>query len=251
MANRTQCLRTKHGAENNERMTTMRFRGKAVDWLIGAFAVFVFRCLFLTLRRKFHTATNTNPYVIEGADRFIYCVWHDQLLIPIFGGKHRHTAALVSLAQDGSFVAAGLRSAGIVPIRGSSSRGGAQAMRQLIREAEGKHIVMTPDGPRGPRRELSAGVVFLAAHSGRAIVPTAFTCERGWRFGVGWTDLLVPKPFSKVHLLTGEPIHITPDTTNLKAEVARVQAAMLEMNERGERLAGRESEQQTQSKIAA
>ncbi len=229
----------------------MRLRSKAVKWLIGAFAVLVFRCLFLTLRLRFHTADNTNPYAIEGEDRFIYCVWHDQLLIPIFGGKHRHTAALVSQNQDGSFVAAGLRSAGIVPIRGSSNRGGTKAMRQLIREAEGKHIVMTPDGPRGPRRELSAGVVFLAAHSGRAIVPTAFTCERGWRFGVGWTDLLVPKPFSKVHLLTGEPIHIAPDTTNLRADVARVQAAMLEMNNRGDQLAGLAADPERPAEIAA
>lgn len=214
----------------------MRLRNNAVNWLIGAFSVLVFRVLFWTLRLRFHTADKTNPYTIEGDDHFIYCVWHDQLLIPIFGGKHRHTAALVSQAQDGGFVAAGLRSAGILPVRGSTSRGGAQAMRQLIREAEGSHIVMTPDGPRGPRRELSPGVVFLASHSGRAIVPSAFTCERGWRFGVGWTDLLVPKPFSKVHLLTGEPIHIPPDA-DLRAEVARVQAAMLSMNERGDLLA--------------
>ena len=106
-------------------------------------------------------------------------------------------------------------------------------MRQLIREAEGKHIVMTPDGPRGPRRELSAGVVFLAAHSGRAIVPAAFTCESGWRFGVGWTDLLVPKPFSKVYLLTGEPIRIPPDA-DLQSELARVQTAMLAINDHGD-----------------
>ena len=111
-------------------------------------------------------------------------------------------------------------------------------MRQLIREAEGNHIVMTPDGPRGPRRELSPGIVFLASHSGRAIVPSAFTCERGWRFGVGWTDLLVPKPFSKVHLLTGEPIHIPPDA-DLRSEVARVAAAMLDMNDRGDAFAAR------------
>jgi len=217
----------------------MRIRGKLVDWLLGTLAVIVFRSLFLTLRLRFHTAENTNPYAIDGSDRFNHCVWHDHLLIPIFGGRHRHTAALVSQNQDGSFVAAGLRSAGILPVRGSSSRGGAQALRQLIREAEGRHIVMTPDGPRGPRRELSMGIVFLAAHSGRAIVPTAFTCERGWRFGTGWTDLLVPKPFSKVHLLTGEPLRIPADRPDLKSELQRVQAAMQALNDRGDRLASR------------
>ena len=216
----------------------MRLRGKVVDWLIGTLSVLMFRGLFLTLRLRFHSADKTNPYAIEGDDRFIYCVWHDQLLIPIFAGKHQHTAALVSQNRDGSFVEAALKSAGILAIRGSTSRGGAQAMRQLIREAEGKHIVMTPDGPRGPRRELAPGVVFLASHSGRAIVPTAFTCERGWRFGTGWTDLLVPKPFSKVHLLTGEPISIPPDA-DLRSEVARVAAAMLAMNDRADALAAR------------
>jgi len=210
----------------------MRLRSVTVNWLIGVFAILVFRGLFLTLRLRFHTADKTNPFAIEGGDRFIYCVWHDQLLIPIFGGKHRHTAALVSQNQDGGFVAAGLRSVGILPIRGSSSRRGAQAMRQLICESEGKHIVMTPDGPRGPRRELSLGVIFLASHTGRAIVPTAFTCERSWRFGVGWTDLLVPKPFSKVHLLTGEPIHISQQA-DLRSEVTRVSAAMLAVNDCG------------------
>ena len=217
----------------------MRLRSKTLNWLIGTFGVFVFRCLFKTLRLRFHTAEKTNPYAIEGDDRFIYCVWHDQLLIPIFGGKHRYTAALVSQAQDGGFVSAALRSVGIQPVRGSTSRGGAQAMRQLIRESEGKHIVMTPDGPRGPRRELSAGVVFLAAHSGRAIVPAAFTCERGWRFGVSWTDLLVPKPFSKVHMLTGSPIYISSESSDLRGDVARVQAAMLALNNQGDQFAAR------------
>ena len=103
----------------------MRLRGKAVNWLIGTFAVLVFRCLFKTLRLSFHTADNTNPYTITGDDRFIYCVWHDQLLIPIFGGKHRHTAALVSQNQDGSFVAAGL------PTEDSSFMGVLQPTRRL------------------------------------------------------------------------------------------------------------------------
>lgn len=216
----------------------MRIRCDALNWLIAVVAVLVFRCLFQTLRLRFHSDDSTNPYVSNGEDRFIYCVWHDQLLIPIFGGRHRHTAALVSQNQDGGFVAAGLRSVGIVPVRGSSSRGGSQAMRQLIRKAEGNHIVMTPDGPRGPRRKLAAGIVFLALHSGRAIVPTAFTCERGWRFGVGWTDLLVPKPFSIVHLLTGAPIQIPADA-DLRHEIKRVESEMHAMNQRGDALAAR------------
>lgn len=219
----------------------LRLRNKFILRVLAAAAIGTFRLLFLTLRRRFHTPAGTNPYDITVVDRFIYCVWHDQLVIPIFGGKHRLTAALVSNNRDGSVVATSLNSVGIVAIRGSSSQGGAQAMRQLLREAEGKHIVITPDGPRGPRRELQTGAVYLASRSGRSIVPTAFSCEWCLRFGQGWTDLLVPIPFSKVYLLTGDPIQIPPDIKReeLIEQTARVQAAMDALNARADQLASR------------
>ena len=65
-------------------------------------------------------------------------------------------------------------------VRGSTANRGGNALREMIRRASDSDIVMTPDGPRGPRREMSRGAVFLASRSGRAIVPTAFSCENSW-----------------------------------------------------------------------
>lgn len=203
--------------------------------------------LFRMLRLKIREETpNTNPYTMLPSERYLYCVWHDSMVIPAFGGKHRSTAALTSRHSDGSFVAQVLRCVGVSTIRGSTNRMGAGAMRRLIRTTENKHLVMTPDGPRGPRRQMSMGIVFLASHTGRAVVPTAYCCSRCWRFKGSWTDLVIPKPFASVFLLAGDPIKIPPalERDELQAYVAQVQAAMDRLNERAECLSeGREPEE--------
>jgi len=180
----------------------------------------------------------TNPYATSPRERFIYCVWHDSMVIPAFGGKHRFTAALTSQHADGSFVAHVLRCVGVSTIRGSTNRMGAGAMRQLMRVAENKHIVITPDGPRGPRRQMSTGIAFLASRTGRAVVPTAYSCARCWRITGTWTNLIIPKPFTHVYLLAGQPIKVPPDLgcDQLQQYVARIQTEMDRLNDTAERL---------------
>ena len=180
----------------------------------------------------------TNPYAASPRERFIYCVWHDSMVIPAFAGKHRFTAALTSRHADGSFVAHVLRCVGVSTIRGSTNRMGAGAMRQLMRATEDKHLVITPDGPRGPRRQVSTGIAFLASRTGRAVVPTAYSCVRCWRITGSWTNLIIPKPFTQVYLLAGEPIKVPPDLgcDELQQHVARIQAEMDRLNDTAERL---------------
>ena len=196
--------------------------------------------LFRTLRREIHVKTpGTNPYVASGEERFLYSVWHDSMLLPIFGGRHTCSSALVSRHQDGSYVAGILKMVGVSSVRGSTKHGGASAVRQMMTTAKDRHIVITPDGPRGPRRKLQRGIVFLASHSGRAIVPTAYSCIRSWRIKGSWTDLMIPKPFTKVFLATAEPIYVPPNLS--RQEVARytavVQDAMDRLNAEMDRMA--------------
>ena len=200
----------------------------AVLWLL-------FRMLKLTLSEE---TPGTNPYAVSPRERFIYCVWHDSMVIPAFAGKHRSTAALTSRHADGSFVAHVLRCVGVSTIRGSTNRMGAGAMRQLMRATEDKHIVITPDGPRGPHRQMSTGIAFLASRTGRAVVPTAYSCVRCWRIRGTWTNLIIPKPFTHVYLLAGEPIGVPPDlgSDELQQYVARIQAEMDRLNDTAERL---------------
>lgn len=185
----------------------MRIRNAFLERGIAQLAVASARGLFGTVRRRlFFENPSLSPYAPVGESTCIYSVWHDSLLMPIFLGRQPATKALVGRHQDGTFLANSLSAIGISSVRGSSSSGGAEAVRQLIDETRGSHIVVTPDGPRGPRRQMKSGVAFLASHTSKLVVPTAFACTRSWSWGTGWTDLVVPKPGSTVVALAGEGI---------------------------------------------
>jgi lysophospholipid acyltransferase (LPLAT)-like uncharacterized protein len=208
----------------------LKIRSPLLTQLAIAAFTRVVQLLFCTLRRDFHTKTaKTNPYVVSGPERFLYCVWHDSIMVPIFAGRHAASAALVSRHQDGSYIAGILRRVGISSVRGSTQHGGASAFRQMMTAAKDRHIVITPDGPRGPRRQMQSGIVSLASHTGRSIVPTAYACIRSWKIKGSWTHLTMPKPFTKIFLMAGEPIKVPPGLS--REEVARYTALVQdEMN---------------------
>jgi lysophospholipid acyltransferase (LPLAT)-like uncharacterized protein len=196
--------------------------------------------LFRTLRLHVRLETpGTNPYANPSEEHFFYSVWHDSMIIPTFGGKHRCSAALTSEHKDGSFVAQVLRCVGMPTVRGSTNRIRPGAMRELIRATENMHVVVTPDGPRGPRREMSVGIVFLASHTQRAVVPTAYSCSRCWRIRGSWTDLVIPKPFARVFLLGGRPVEVPAglDRKGLQQYATLIQAEMDRLNEQAQLLA--------------
>jgi lysophospholipid acyltransferase (LPLAT)-like uncharacterized protein len=213
--------------------STLKIRSPLLTKLAIAAFTRLMQLLFCTLRRDYRTkTTGTNPYVLSGPERYLYCVWHDSIMLPIFGGRHTRSCALVSRHQDGSYIAGILRMVGISSVRGSTKHGGARAFRGLMTTAKHKHIVITPDGPRGPRRTMQSGIVSLASHTGRAIVPTAYGCVRSWKIKGSWTDLLMPMPFTKILLLAGEPIRVPADLS--REQVASYNALVQEeMNRLG------------------
>lgn len=211
----------------------MKIRSPLLTKLAIATFTRLMQLLFRTLRRDYRTKTaDTNPYVVSGPERFLYCVWHDSIMVPIFAGRHTCLSALVSRHQDGSYIAGILRMVGVSSVRGSTKHGGAHALRRMMTTAKDQHIVITPDGPRGPRRKIQGGIVFLASHTGRAIIPTAYGCVRSWNIKGTWTDLMMPKPFTKIFLLAGEPIKVPADLS--RDEIARYIALVQEeMNRLG------------------
>lgn len=207
----------------------MRIRSPLLTRIAARATVLVARALFATCRVEARVEVpGINPYKGTGDRRFLFCVWHDQILMTCFTGRLQNVAALVSRHQDGSYLAGTMKLLGITPIRGSSSRGGAQAMRQMFDASRDLHIAITPDGPRGPRRQAKSGIVFLASHSGRSIVPTAFACRRAWRVRGSWTDMLFPRPFTTIYAIGGRPLDVPPELTREQLEqyTARLQAEM-------------------------
>ncbi len=201
----------------------MRIRSRLLTKLIARVACTLCRLLFATVRIEIRLSTpKTNAF--EPVDeRFLYCIWHESLLGPVFCGKHPCMAGLVSQHQDGGYLADTMQMLGILPVRGSTNRGGAQAMRQMLDTVRDHHIMITPDGPRGPRHEVKDGIVFLASKSGRAIIPTAFAYKRRWSVQGSWTTLDIPKPFTRAWFLAGEPLRIPAKISREEMERYRVE----------------------------
>jgi len=223
----------------------MRIRSRWLTWVAAASVVGVAKVLFATCRKVYVSSDERTrlDYVPPPSDRerHVLCVWHDELLIPTFAaprGLREQACCLVSQHQDGSYLANAMALLGYSTVRGSSRRGGASALRQLLDDTAGKHIVFTPDGPVGPRRQLKQGCVFVASQLGRSLLPGAFVATRAWRPKVKWTDLLIPKPFSTIYVVTGEPIAIPGDLTReqINHYIALAQQAMDRLSEQAERL---------------
>ncbi len=209
----------------------MKLKSPFLTKLAARVMVSSLRLLFATIRKEFilppgdfqWSAYDPNP-----PGRCLYCTWHDSIVMPLFMGKSHNMAALVSQHQDGSYLAETMKLLGIVCVRGSSMRGAVQALRETLTATESYHITITPDGPRGPRRVMKDGIVFLSSRSGRPIVPMTFEYERAWSLKGRWTDLVIPKPFSRVRMILGSPIFVPPHASREVIEdyMHQVQQAM-------------------------
>lgn len=224
----------------------MKIRSRWVPKVTGLVLSVVLRVWFATCRKVYIAVEPRtrlcHQHAPDDDERFILCVWHDAVLVPIFSAppaNRRETCCLVSQHQDGSFLAEAMRWLGYSTVRGSSKRGGAQAVRQLMDETAGKHIVISPDGPRGPRRQIKAGAVYLASQTGRRIIAGGYGAKRYWRIKGSWTDLLLPMPFTALYVVTGEPIAVPPDLSRdeLDSFVDRAQRSMTFWTDYAERLA--------------
>jgi lysophospholipid acyltransferase (LPLAT)-like uncharacterized protein len=188
---------------------------RALAWVIAQ----TLRLLAATLRYRVHGGCRSPGFPDEP---IIFALWHNRLCLcmKVYEGmvrpQHRYDrlAALISASKDGAFLASILRNFGVEPVRGSSSRRGAQAMLELTSWAgRGYHIAVTPDGPRGPRYVVQEGVIAVAQITGLPIVP--YSCQLGWKIQVrSWDRFQIPLPFSRCEMTFGEPIRVPRDATD-------------------------------------
>jgi len=171
-------------------------------------------------------------------ENYIGALWHNRLLIFPFVLRrffsNRRGAALISASRDGDLLADAIKRFDFDIVRGSSSRLGASAILQLTDVlASGRDVVITPDGPRGPAYELGPGIIFLAQKSGAPVVPVNMEYSSCWRLK-SWDRFILPRPFSKVRVIIGQPYHVrstsTPD--EFETERLRLQDAMMALVER-------------------
>lgn len=171
----------------------------------------------------------------------ILAFWHaQQLMIP---AGYRGTGAHVLISQhgDGEIIARIIARFGHQAVRGSSTRGGAGALRALIKLGRsGNDLVVTPDGPKGPRQVAKLGVVQLAKATGLPIVPIAFACSTNQRFS-SWDRFMVPYPFSRGLFLYGKPMFVSREGNDLALEADRLglETELNRLTDEAERAVGR------------
>ena len=147
----------------------------------------------------------------------VFLLWHEVLLPLLWQHRGQGVAIVVSEAREGQYLTDFALSLGYRAVRGSSTRGGARALLGAVRELrEGGSVAFTPDGPRGPRRELKPGVVAAAQRGGGVVVPIHAEADRAWRLH-SWDRFVIPKPVATVTVTYGRPFEIGPGEPGLAA----------------------------------
>jgi lysophospholipid acyltransferase (LPLAT)-like uncharacterized protein len=162
---------------------------------------------------------SVDPILGAGGPR-IYVFWHENILIPLSMRGHCHLAMLLSQHDDAEILAQVAHYMGFDCVRGSTYRGAAKAIWELSERSRRQHLTITPDGPRGPRRQLAQGPIYLASRLQLPLVVMGFGSDRPWRAN-SWDRFAVPRPFSRARAVIGPPMMLSPDLDRAGLEQCR------------------------------
>jgi lysophospholipid acyltransferase (LPLAT)-like uncharacterized protein len=202
--------------------------------------------LLRLLRLTWRVRESPRRFVVErraaraGPPGTIYVQWHSRILLGAATQSGCGLNVLVSRHGDGEYIVRAIERMGFGTIRGSTTRGGARALLELVRALEeGRDVAVTPDGPKGPRLRVQQGCVVAASRARAPVVPVAFECSRAKRLR-SWDRFVVPAPFAKVAVVAGDAIEVPPDLDEAGVETwrGRIEAALLDASRRASEIAG-------------
>jgi hypothetical protein len=227
-------------ASEAEPASTTRVRGGARYALLAALAAGFVRALRATVRMRFHGDETIRSWE-RGDQRFLLAFWHRHMLLMRYAYRGKRMTVLSSQSRDGELMSRVLRRLGIDTSRGSTTRGGALGLRDLVRRARaGSDLGFTPDGPLGPQRKVQPGTVLAAGVCALPVIPVALAAKPAAEWP-SWDRLLVPLPGSRVEVVYGAPIRVPRDADPAEWG-AVIEAAINECEARAEALVrGREA----------
>jgi lysophospholipid acyltransferase (LPLAT)-like uncharacterized protein len=181
--------------------------GYTLGWLLKILAILWFRtCRIFEFGRKIE-----KHYLEEHRGRgVLYASWHRGLFFVIYWYRNQNVVSIASTSRDGELAAQAAKRFGWITARGSSSRGGRQAYRQMEALVKrGYKGGLVADAPRGPRFVSKPGIIYLAKRTGLPIIPVIWSADRYWQLR-SWDRTIIPKPFARIVALYGDRYVLVP-----------------------------------------
>ncbi len=206
-------------------------------FIIGFLGSNFARILFSTVKIK-ENPVGYPRQLKSQSKNVIYAYWHAFMLIPGYVARNLGIKVLISRHMDGEYITHISRQLGFDAVRGSTTRGGVEALMKMVRDTDkGASFIITPDGPRGPRFIVQPGIIFLGQKTGLPIIPVSLGLTNYWELP-SWDRFRIPKPFSKATIIYGDPIMIPPKLEKTEIEQYRelVEKALIKMGNEAERM---------------
>jgi lysophospholipid acyltransferase (LPLAT)-like uncharacterized protein len=176
---------------------------------------------------------------LERGENVLGAVWHQDAILGPFIGRGRDVITMVSFSSLGNVLTEIMRKCHFIPIRGGSSRGGKEALSEIIEYINARSGVVcgiAVDGSRGPARKAQIGMVLIAQATGAPIYPIRLWAKRKL-FAPTWDRTCIPFPFNELVYMVGQPLHIPHDAdrNSLEGYRADLEFRLNELAERAER----------------
>jgi len=201
-----------------------------IRWLVPRMITLIYYLLSRTIRWEWINS----PVRADCKQQSIVCFWHARMLMIPMSIPHWDGRMLISGHRDGGFIADTMHLLDIRTIRGSTTRGGARAMLEMVRKARNERcdLGITPDGPKGPRETVQAGTIQLAMKSGLPLLPVCYATKRHWRAG-SWDRFYLPLPFTQGVFVFGDYVFVERGE-DMESARLRAQAIMDETQRRAD-----------------
>ena len=196
---------------------------RVISGVVAFVASWLMRALFATCRVEMLSQAKEDKYFGGGLPA-IGVTWHRAAIYFLYYFGPRRAAVMISRSKDGEYLARFAAKMGIVPVRGSSQKGGFKAlleMAELLNSGRAKYAATVADGPKGPRYKAKKGMISLACRTGLPLIPLAWSSDRVWVFKRAWDRTMVPKPFARIKILAGKELRYPAEMSPSQMEEAR------------------------------
>lgn len=151
-----------------------------------------------------------NREVLDTLDgNYILATWHENIYYSCWLLRNNNYGSMISNSRDGELIARVMKNFAFEPIRGSSSKGGSRALREMVKFLKGPDpVAITPDGPKGPRHQVQSGVIMIARLTGVPIIPWSFEALDQIIISKSWDHHKIPKPFTIAVSGFGDPYRV-------------------------------------------